>query len=112
VLDPRARARLARSGTARAGIAIVAALVLFALVGPLVAHHGPLDSDFVRGVTIDEMPVGPGADFPLGADRVFRDVFARLAYGGRSRTFVFGFGKAALRMVRYEVPTYLTSPPT
>jgi ABC-type dipeptide/oligopeptide/nickel transport system permease subunit len=29
------------------------------------------------------MPVGPSADFPFGADRIFRDVFARLAAGGR-----------------------------
>ena len=29
------------------------------------------------------MPVGPSAAFPLGADRIFRDVFARLAVAGR-----------------------------
>ncbi|MGD0529750.1 MAG: ABC transporter permease [Polyangiaceae bacterium] len=83
MLDAPARARFARNRTAVAGTAIVAALVLFALVGPLVARHGPLESDFVRGVAPDDMPVGPSALFPFGADRVFRDVFARVAVAGR-----------------------------
>ena len=53
------------------------------LSGPLVARHGPLESDFVHGLASDGVPVGPSAAFPLGADRLFRDVFARLAYAGR-----------------------------
>jgi ABC-type dipeptide/oligopeptide/nickel transport system permease subunit len=83
VLDARARARFTRNRSAVAGTAIVAALVVFAVVGPLLASHGPLESDFAHGVGPDKMPVGPGAGFPLGADRLFRDVFARLAVGGR-----------------------------
>src|SRR5579859_1914477 len=66
-----------------AGAAIVALLALFAAGGPFVARHGPLESDFVHGIADDKMPVGPGREFLLGADRLFRDVFARLAYGGR-----------------------------
>jgi ABC-type dipeptide/oligopeptide/nickel transport system permease subunit len=83
VLDARARARFTRNRSAVAGTAIVAALVVFALVGPLVASHGALESDFAHGVGPDQMPVGPSAGFPLGADRIFRDVFARLAVAGR-----------------------------
>ncbi len=83
MLDAPARARFARNRSAVAGTAIVAALVLFALVGPLVARHGALESDFAHGVAPDDMPVGPSALFPFGADRVFRDVFARLAVAGR-----------------------------
>jgi ABC-type dipeptide/oligopeptide/nickel transport system permease subunit len=83
VLDARARARFMKNRSAVAGTAIVAGLVLFALVGPLVARHGPLESDFVQGVGPDLMPVGPCAAFPLGADRVFRDIFVRLAVAGR-----------------------------
>ena len=83
MLDARARARFTRNRSAVAGTAIVAALVVFAVVGPLLASHGPLESDFAHGVGPDKMPVGPGAGFPLGADRLFRDVFARLAVGGR-----------------------------
>ncbi|HEY1692323.1 MAG TPA: ABC transporter permease [Polyangiaceae bacterium] len=83
MFDPRARARFRRNGTAVAGTAVVAALVVFAVLGPLFASHDALQSDFAHGVGPDRLPVGPCAAFPLGADRVFRDVFARLAVGGR-----------------------------
>ncbi len=83
MLDSRAFGRFARSPSGVAGAAIVAALITFALLGPALAGHGPLDSDFARGMGPGGMPVGPGAAFPLGADRLFRDVFARLATAGR-----------------------------
>jgi ABC-type dipeptide/oligopeptide/nickel transport system permease subunit len=83
VLDRRARARFVKNRSAVAGVAILAALVLFAIAGPLLARHGPLESDFAHGVSPDIMPVGPSALFPLGADRIYRDVLARLAYAGR-----------------------------
>jgi ABC-type dipeptide/oligopeptide/nickel transport system permease subunit len=88
VLDPRARARFAGNRAAVAGAATVVGLVLFALVGPFVARHGPLESDFARGVSPNLLPVGPGAEFPLGADRIYRDVFARLAHAARLSLFV------------------------
>jgi ABC-type dipeptide/oligopeptide/nickel transport system permease subunit len=83
VLDSRARARLTRDRAVLAGAGIVAALLLFVLVGPLLARHGPLESDFAHGVSPDDMPVGPSAEFLLGTDRMFRDVLARLACAGR-----------------------------
>jgi ABC-type dipeptide/oligopeptide/nickel transport system permease subunit len=83
VLDTRARARLVKSKSARMGGAIIAALAIFVLLGPAASHHGPLESDFVHGVGPDGLPVGPNARFLLGADRLFRDVLARLAYAGR-----------------------------
>jgi len=82
------RARFARNRPAMLGAAIVLALVAFAVFGPLAAHHGPLQSDFVRGVSPSGTPVGPNADFPLGADRLFRDEFARLAVAGRLSLFI------------------------
>jgi ABC-type dipeptide/oligopeptide/nickel transport system permease subunit len=88
VLDGRARARFFRSRSAVAGAGIVAALVLFAIVGPMVSGHGPLESDFAHGMTPQQMPVGPCAGFPLGADRLFRDVLSRLAFGGRTSLLV------------------------
>ena len=76
-------ARFVRNRSARLGAAVVGALVLFAVLGPLVASHGPLESDFVHGMSASGLPVGPSARFPLGADRLLRDELARLAYGGR-----------------------------
>jgi ABC-type dipeptide/oligopeptide/nickel transport system permease subunit len=83
VFDGRARARFVKNRAALLGSAAVTFLVLFALIGPAVTSHGPLESDFARGVAPSGMPVGPSLLFPLGADRLFRDVLARLAYGAR-----------------------------
>jgi ABC-type dipeptide/oligopeptide/nickel transport system permease subunit len=66
----------------------VAFLVLFALFGPLAAPHGPFASDFAHGMSAIGAPVGPSAAFPLGADRLFRDELARLAYGGRTSLLI------------------------
>jgi ABC-type dipeptide/oligopeptide/nickel transport system permease subunit len=81
--DSRAWDRFVKSRPALAGAGILATVVLFSLLVPLASRHGPLESDFVRGVSAAETPVGPNADFPFGADRLFRDVLARLAAGAR-----------------------------
>jgi ABC-type dipeptide/oligopeptide/nickel transport system permease subunit len=52
-----------------------------AIAGPLIAPHGALESDFVHGVSPMRTPVGPSRLFWLGADRMYRDQFARLAAG-------------------------------
>ncbi len=85
---PRPRARFLAHRGARVGVALVAAVVLFALVGPMLASHSPLASDFVRGIGDDQMPVGPSRHFLLGADRLFRDELARLAEGARLSLFI------------------------
>ncbi len=78
------RTRLARSPTFRVGAALVLALAAFSLLGPVLLARDPFESDFVRGVdAATGLPVGPCAAFPLGADRIFRDVLSRLAWGGR-----------------------------
>jgi ABC-type dipeptide/oligopeptide/nickel transport system permease subunit len=84
----KAGARFLTNRSARLGGAIVAALVAFALLGPLAAPHGPLESDFLHGLAADGAPVGPSAAFPLGADRLLRDELARLAYAGRVSLFI------------------------
>lgn len=65
------------------GAVLVAALVAFAIFGPLIASRDPFTSDFARGVSPDEVPVGPNREFWLGADLIYRDQFARLALGAR-----------------------------
>jgi ABC-type dipeptide/oligopeptide/nickel transport system permease subunit len=81
--------------TLRVGGSIVGLLSVFAIVGPLVANHDPYTSDFVHGVTREHLPVGPGGDFWLGTDRLFRDVFARLAWGARM-SLVIGIAATAI----------------
>ena len=76
--------RFKRNRGAVAGAILVALLALFALFGPLLSSHDPYASDFVHGVRADTgTPVGPGSEFWLGTDRVFRDLLVRLAVGAR-----------------------------
>lgn len=74
--------------SARIGIAIVAALVLFAVLGPMLAGHDPYVSDFHRGISPEKLPVAPNATFWLGTDRLFRDELSRLATGARISLFI------------------------
>lgn len=87
--------RLFRHRAAAVGAVIVAFLFLFAVVGPLVSGHSPLTSDFVRGIGEGDLPVGPNGTFWLGTDRLFRDVFTRLAVGARISLFI-AFGATLL----------------
>ncbi len=77
------RTGFGRFRSIRAGAFFVGLLVLLAIVGPLVSRHDPYTSDFTSGVTPEFLPVGPNASYWLGTDRLFRDVFARLATGAR-----------------------------
>ena len=70
-------------GNVRIGLALIGVLIVFAIVGPFLARHDPYTSDFATGVTSTHMPVGPSGAYWLGTDRLFRDVFARLAAGAR-----------------------------
>ena len=77
-----------RNRSATIGVAIVSALVLFAVFGPILSSHDPYASEFVRGVTPDRLPVSPNATFWLGTDRLFRDELSRLAVGARLSLFI------------------------
>jgi ABC-type dipeptide/oligopeptide/nickel transport system permease subunit len=77
------RSRRFQNRAAVVGIVLVAAIVVFALIGPLLTGQDPYASDFVGGVTRERLPVGPSAAHWLGTDRLFRDVLSRLALGAR-----------------------------
>lgn len=80
--------RLFRTRASRIGLSLVAAIVLFAIVVPLVSSHDPNASDFVRGMTADHLPTPPSRTFWLGTDRLFRDELTRLATGARVSLFI------------------------
>jgi peptide/nickel transport system permease protein len=61
----------------RVGFAIVLAILLFALLGPLVAPHSPSE-------LVGPPFTGPSADAPLGTDYLGEDVLSRVLWGGRS----------------------------
>jgi ABC-type dipeptide/oligopeptide/nickel transport system permease subunit len=76
--------RFRKNRGAVVGASLVLFLVAFAWLAPLFSSHDPNVSDFARGVRADTgTPVGPSSAFWLGADRIFRDEFVRLAFGAR-----------------------------
>lgn len=79
----RAWRRFRADRAAMLGLAIVVGLLLFAIVGPLVARHDPDASDFTLARDRFGAPPGPSAAHWLGTDPIFRDLFARLAHGAR-----------------------------
>ena len=80
------------------GLALVVLVSLFALLGPLLVGHDPYTSDFENGISPSKLPVGPGGDFVLGTDRIFRDQLSRLALGGRV-SLLIGMGATAIATV-------------
>jgi peptide/nickel transport system permease protein len=77
-----------KNRSASIGVAIVGALLLFAILGPVLSSHDPYTSDFVHGISADKLPVGPNGTFWLGTDRLFRDELVRLAVGARLSLFI------------------------
>ncbi len=78
-----ALARFRSNRAAMVGLGMVAALVAFALVGPVVASFDPLTSDFSLSRDRFGAPPGPSAAHWLGTDPLYRDLFSRLASGAR-----------------------------
>ncbi len=66
-----------RLGRTRAGLAIVAVIVLVAFIGPVLAPHSPT-------VFVAPPYAPPSAGVPLGADYLGRDVLSRFLCGGRA----------------------------
>jgi peptide/nickel transport system permease protein len=69
------RDKMPRDAAGRGGIAIVALLIGFAVLGPLVAAHAPDTIELARRLQ------PPSAMHWMGTDELGRDLFARLAYG-------------------------------
>jgi len=82
-MDPRAIARFRKNRGAIVGLAIVLVIVLFSFVGPWLTPHSPIIPDFEHGTGPFGTPGHPSKLHWLGTDTIFRDLFARLAMGGR-----------------------------
>ncbi|HKG57811.1 MAG TPA: ABC transporter permease [Candidatus Limnocylindrales bacterium] len=66
------------------GTLMVIAIVLLAVLAPVLAPHDP-DQQFRReGLDAHGDPVGPSAAFPLGTDLLARDELSRLLFGART----------------------------
>jgi peptide/nickel transport system permease protein len=89
----RDRLRFAKSGSGVVGLALLVVVLALVLVGPLLSPHDPAESLGMAGTS-------PDSAYPLGLDKLGRDVLSRLLWGGRSVVFLaaaatlacFGFG--------------------
>jgi len=74
-----ARRAFSKNRTAVAGLMIIVALYLLALLTPLLAPYDPA----AQGNLVTERFVGMSSAHPLGTDQFARDVLSRLLYGAR-----------------------------
>ena len=74
------------------GLALLAAILVCVIAGPLVYEVSPTRLNILKRLA------PPGPDFWLGTDALGRDVFARVLHGGRV-TLVVGCGVVALAFV-------------
>ena len=73
----RALSKLAGNKLAVLGLAFVTIMILASVFAPLVTQYDP------QKVDLRMMLKPPSADHILGTDKIGRDVFARIIYGGR-----------------------------
>jgi peptide/nickel transport system permease protein len=96
VADARRRGRRLSLGTGSPGLtlgfALLALVVLIAVIGPLVAAHGPNEIDGSAALS------GPTGSHWLGADNFGRDEFARVAAAYRI-SLVVAVGSVALALL-------------
>jgi peptide/nickel transport system permease protein len=81
--DGRAWRRFKRNKGALVGAITVLVIALLSFFAPLIAPHDPNTPFKDRTLTTAGVPIGPQADFPLGADPLGRCELSRLLYGGR-----------------------------
>jgi peptide/nickel transport system permease protein len=78
--------RLRRDRASIVSAGVILAILLFALLAPVIAHltgHG-VDEQFPAiGLTPDGLPKPPSGTFLLGTDDLGRDLLVRVAYGAR-----------------------------
>ena len=91
MFDPRAFRRFKKNRGAVAGLGLVALLVLFAVLGPVVTGHDPDISDFAHGRNASGQLVGISSAHWLGVDQLMRDLLSRLCHGAQVSLLVAFF---------------------
>jgi peptide/nickel transport system permease protein len=79
--------RFRRDKFAMVGLAAIIVIILLAVFAPWIAPHDPL-TQYDKGITMQGMPVGSSAMFPLGTDTLGRDMLSRILYGARVSLFI------------------------
>ena len=73
----RSAGKALRNPSTFTGGIIILALILMALLAPLLATHDPVATN------LNDRLAAPGAKYWLGADQLGRDIYSRLLYGAR-----------------------------
>jgi peptide/nickel transport system permease protein len=81
--------RFRRNRAALAGLVVLSAFLLLSVAAPLATSYDP------EQTRLDEALQNPSAQHLLGTDQQGRDVFARLAYGGRY-SLLIGFAAVGI----------------
>ncbi len=85
--------RLRRDRAALLALAYLAALIVIALLAPVLAPYDPLHTDF------DHLRQPPDAQHWLGTDKQGRDILSRLMYGGRISLAVGFLSQAPILLI-------------
>ncbi|MCA1735335.1 MAG: ABC transporter permease [Actinobacteria bacterium] len=76
------------------GVVLVVLLVLTAFLAPQLAPHAPLTQSLSNAKAPPVFAEGGSWDYPLGTDRLGRDILSRIIYGTRVSVTVGFFGAA------------------
>jgi len=83
ITPARPRPRRRRPGQFHAGLGIVCGVLLIAVLAPHLSPHGYADQDLLRSLQPPAWVKGGDWVYPLGTDRLGRDLLSRLMHGAR-----------------------------
>ena len=96
IVRSRPRARKSRNLDVWFAVAIISIAFLLAILAPWVAPHSPTDNQLMKGLKPPFWLQGGSLEYPLGTDRLGRDVLSRILYGLRISLAVSVLGGALL----------------
>jgi peptide/nickel transport system permease protein len=82
MMIPETLRELMRRKLGVAGLIIISFIIILSLIAPLIAPYDPLDQ------RLDERLQPPSSKHLMGTDKLGRDIFSRILYGGRISLFI------------------------
>jgi peptide/nickel transport system permease protein len=82
MMIPETLRELMRRKLGVAGLIIISFIIILSLIAPIIAPYDPLDQ------RLDERLQPPSSKHLMGTDKLGRDIFSRILYGGRISLFI------------------------
>jgi peptide/nickel transport system permease protein len=82
MMIPETLRELMRRKLGVAGLIIISFIIILSLIAPIIAPYDPLDQ------RLDERLQPPSSKHLMGTDKLGRDIFSRVLYGGRISLFI------------------------